>query len=119
MTMMASRPNTAAARLRAALEATANALARPHLAGLLSAESELTAALAELPGIRTLDDAARQNAREELIAAKAALLSCRRLGSALSGFVRVSLEARGLGFGYESESAAAAELNGRGFQTRA
>lgn len=110
---------SAAARLRAALEATTAALARPHLASLLSAESELNAAIADLPGIRALDDEARRSAREDLMAAKAALIRCRRLGSALSGFVRVSLEARGEGFGYESESVAVAALSGRGLHTRA
>ena len=110
---------SAAARLRDALEATATALARPHLASLLSAESELNAVLADLPGIRTLDDEARQSAREDLMTAKAALIRCRRLGSALSGFVRLSLDSRGQGIGYESDHGTALALSGKGLETRA
>jgi hypothetical protein len=114
-----TRPSTAASRLRAALEATATALARPRLEALLSAEAALSAAIAELPTILTLDADERQSARDELFVAKAALLRCRRLGSALSGFVRLSLDARGQGIGYESDHGTALALSGRGLETRA
>ena len=118
MTTVMERPRTAATRLRDALEATADALARPKLEALLSAESALAEALAELPSVRSLDNNAQQSAREDLLVAKAALLRCRRLGSALSGFVRLSLDARGQGIGYESDHGAAVMLSGRSFRSR-
>jgi len=119
MNTLAPRPASAAARLRAALEATVDALAVPKLEALLNVESALTAALAALPTIRSLDPADRPAAREDLLAAKAALVRCRRLGAALGDFVRVSLDARGQSIGYESASGTAATLSGRGLQTRA
>ena len=116
---MAPRPATAAARLRAALEATADALAVPNLEALLNVESALSAALAALPTVRTLDAAGRLAAREDLKAAQAALARCRRLGGSLDAFVRVSFEARGQSIGYEPARGAASTLSGRAFQTRA
>jgi len=119
MNTLAPRPAPAAARLRSALEATADALAVPNLEALLNVESALTAALAALPTIRSLDAAGREVAREDLAAAQAALARCRRLGAVLGEFVRVSLDARGQGIGYEPARGAAATLSGRGFFTRA
>ena len=110
---------SAAARLRAALEATVDALAVPKLEALLNVESALTAALAALPTLRSLDPADRPAAREDLLAAKAALAKCRRLGGTLGDFVRLSLDARGQSIGYESGRGTAATLSGREFQTRA
>ena len=89
-------------RLRSALEASADALASPTLDGLLAAELAIEGALADLP---PLDDAAapeRALARAELDRARAALLRCRRLGSALGDFVRLSFEAHGRSSGYGS-----------------
>ena len=119
MNTPAPRPAPAAARLRSALKATADALAVPNLEALLNVESALTAALAALPTIRSLDEAGREAAREDLLAARAALERCRRLGTALGEIVRVSLDARGQGIGYEPARGAAATLSGREFQTRA
>jgi hypothetical protein len=119
MHTLAPRPASAAARLRAALEETAAALAVPKLEALLNVESALTAALAALPTIRSLDPADRPAAREDLLAAQAALARCRRLGAALGDFVRVSLDARGQGITYESAPGTASRLSGRAFQTRA
>jgi hypothetical protein len=119
MDTLAPRPASAAARLRAALEETVCALAVPKLEALLNVESALSAALAALPTIRSLDPADRPAAREDLLAAQTALAQCRRLGNALGDFVRVSLDARGQGIGYESARGTAATLSGRAFQTRA
>ena len=119
MDTLAPRPASAAARLRAALEATVDALAVPKLEALLNVESALTAALAALPTLRSLEPADRAAAREDLLAAQAALTQCRRLGGTLGDFVRVSLDARGQGIGYESGRGTAATLSGREFQTRA
>ena len=119
MDTLAPRPPSAAARLRAALEATVDALAVPKLESLLNVESALSAALAALPTIRGLDAADRPAAREDLLAAKEALDKCRRLGGALGDFVRMSLDSRGQSIGYESARGTAASLSGREFQTRA
>jgi hypothetical protein len=122
MTTPALAPITAAARLRAALEATASSLARPDLDGLLAAESELTRACANLPFLRdTLAGKTHASVGavfDELVAAQAALGRARRLGATLSDFVRTSLDARGQATGYDPTGAAAA-LSGRAFQTRA
>ena len=109
----------AAARLRAALEETAHALSRPNLDALLAAESSLTAAFTTIPTLRTFTKAERAAARAELLNARAAIVRCRRLGAALSDFVRLSLEARGQAAGYDPAGETATALNGRGFQTRA
>jgi hypothetical protein len=119
MDNLVSRPASAAARLRAALETIADALAVPKLEALLNVESALTAAIAALPTIRTLDAAGRVEAKADLLAAQVALARCHRLGGALGHFVRMSLDLRGQSIGYEPGRGAAATLSGRAFQTRA
>jgi hypothetical protein len=119
MDTLAPPASSAAARLRAALEETAAALAVPKLEALLNVESALSAALAALPTIRSMDEAERPAARADLLAAQAALAQCRRLGNALGDYVRISLDARGQGIGYESARGTAATLSGRAFETRA
>jgi hypothetical protein len=61
----------AAARLRAALEETATALARPNVEALLASEASLTAAFTAIPTLRTLSRAERAAARAELLNARA------------------------------------------------
>jgi hypothetical protein len=90
----------AAVRLRSALEATAEALAAPDLSALLASEAAVETALAELPPLDRLEPAQRASVRAELDRARGALLRCRRLGSALGDFIRVSFEAQGRGSGY-------------------
>ena len=118
MDNLAPRPASAAARLRAALEAMADALAGGKLETLLNVESALIAAISALPTIRLLDAAGRADARTDLQAAQLALVRCQRLGGSLGNFVRVTLDARGQGVGYEPARGAAATLSGR-FHTRA
>jgi hypothetical protein len=89
------RAAAAVVRLRTALEHTASALAQPDVERLLAGESEIEVALAELPAVYSLSDEDRNAVRVEVEAARRALLRCRRLGSALDSFVRVSLEAQG------------------------
>jgi hypothetical protein len=91
-----TRAVAAVARLRVALERTAGALARPDLETLLAGESETEVALAELPATYELSPEERRAVRVEVEKAHAALLRCRRLGTALGSFVRISLEAQGL-----------------------
>jgi hypothetical protein len=118
---------TTIARLRAALDETAAALAAADLDRLLAGEMALQAALDAVPveGFRPKADAAitpeeRMQLRRELEAAAAATRRCRRLGATLSDFVRISLDARGGQLGYEPDAgAAAAALAGRGVSVRA
>jgi hypothetical protein len=118
---------TAIARLRAALEETAAALAAADLDRLLAGDMALQSALAVLPSdaiLRlgagaglTADD--RASLRREREAIAAALLRCRRLGAGLAAFMRVSLDARGGQVGYEADAgAAAAALAGRALTVR-
>ena len=90
----------AALRLRTALEQTAEALASPRLEALLASETALEDALGEFPRLEGLDAAGRALVRAELEQARLALLRCRRLGSALGDFVRLSFDAQGRGSGY-------------------
>jgi hypothetical protein len=90
-----TRACAAVTRLRVALERTAAALARPNLEQLLAGESEIEVALAELPAVYSLSPAERRAVRVEVEGAHHALLRCRRLGSTLDSFVRISLEAQG------------------------
>ena len=109
---------TAVARLRAALEETATALAGGNLDRLLGAETALQAVLHELPRRMSVDAGERPLFRRELEGAAAALLRCRRLGANLSDFVRLSLDAQGGQLGYEPTRTVAAALSGRGFTTK-
>ena len=97
MSEQGTRAVAAVARLRVALERTAGALARPDLETLLTGESDIEVALAELPATYELSPEDRRAVRVEVEKAHAALLRCRRLGAALGSFVRISLEAQGRG----------------------
>ena len=114
-----SRQSAAAARVRAAVEATASALARADLDALLAAEAGLTSVFSDLSLLRSLDPEQCRVLRDELIATQVALARARRLGTSLGDYVRLSLEARGQGAGYDPAPVTAATLSGRGFQTRA
>jgi len=118
----------AASRLRAALEDTAAALAGADLDRLLACDALLQKVLNDIPwgqgGVRVGSDpgqapADRTRLRAEIDEAQSALRRCRRLGAALSDFVRFSLDAQGAGLGYEPARAAAAALTGRTFNERA
>jgi hypothetical protein len=111
----------AAARLRAAVEHTAAALAGADLERLLASETQLQKALGDIPHFAStpLDARNRAQLRQEVEDAQAVLRRCRRLGAALSDVVRLSLGAQGQGLGYEPARAAAAALTGRTFNERA
>jgi hypothetical protein len=89
-----------AAALREALDGTAAALASPRVETLLECEVAIERALAEMPSFDGLTPAERTAVRAQLDAARSALLRCRRLGAALTEFVRLSFEAQGRGAGY-------------------
>jgi hypothetical protein len=104
----------AAARLRLALEQTAEALASPRLEALLASETAIEEALGAFPRLDGLDAAGRARVGEEVDQARLALLRCRRLGSALGDFVRLSFEAQGRGgYGRPSIAYAGHALNER------
>jgi hypothetical protein len=86
-----SRAVSATIRLRLALEGAAEALAHAQVEGLLASEGSLEFALAELPPMDRLDATERDAVRRELEAAERALLRCRRLGSTLTDYVRLTL----------------------------
>jgi hypothetical protein len=93
--MDGSRAVSATMRLRLALEGAAEALAHAQVEGLLASEGALEFALAELPPLQGLDAGERDAVRRELEAAERALLRCRRLGSTLSDYVRLTLASHG------------------------
>lgn len=108
----------ATARLRAALESTATALAAADLDCLLASDTALQGALNALSTLAQADASDREAFRRELEGAADALRRCRRLGAGLTDFVRVSIEARGEQLGYEPARATAASLAGRSFSQR-
>ena len=108
----------AASRLRQALEQSAAAMAAGQADQLLAGESALQDALARLPRPSTLSDDDRRDLRAELDAAVTALVRCRHLGTSLSAFVRISLDAQGRASGYDPAQAMAARLGGRALNTR-
>ena len=93
--MSGSRAVSATIRLRLALEGAAEALAHAQVEGLLASEGALEFAIAELPPMDDLGDTERDAVRRELEAAERALLRCRRLGSTLTDYVRLTLASHG------------------------
>ena len=93
--MTASPAVSATIRLRLALEGAAEAMAHAQVEGLLASEGALEFALAELPPMQGLPLEERDAVRRELEAAARALLRCRRLGSTLTDYVRLTLASHG------------------------
>ena len=89
--MDGSRAVSATMRLRLALEGAAEALAHAQVEGLLASEGAIEFALAELPQMGSIASEERDAVRRELEAAERALLRCRRLGSTLTDYVRLTL----------------------------
>jgi len=108
----------AVSRLRAALEHTAAALASPRLEALLAGEAAIELALAGLPPIAALSIEERGAVRAELERASRALLRCRRLGTSLGDFVRISLEAQGRGGEYGPRRTPTLSYTGRALDAR-
>ena len=90
-----TRPHAGAVRLRLALERLAGALATLNLDTILACETELASALSDLsdPGGTPAPDRAATS--RELVAARAALMRSRRLGSTIGDLTRLSQAARG------------------------
>lgn len=92
--MTDTRAFTAVRQLRQAIEQTAAALARPDLDALLASEAATERALAGLPWGTRPDGPLEPAVREEIDAARRALVRCTRLGASLQDFIRVSALAR-------------------------
>jgi len=118
MTEQPRRGVTAASQLREALEQTASALASPSLEALLAGEVAIQAALSALPSPDDLSADERLAVRGELERAHRALLRCRRLGTALRDFIRISFEAQGRGDDYGPRNAAALSYAGQALNAR-
>ena len=117
MTEHGTRAMAAATNLREALEQTAAALASPRLETLLSGETAIEAALSSMPAAHKLPASTmpaldelpadeRLAVRRELERARGALLRCRRLGTSLRDYIRLSFEAQGRGNDYGPRASA-------------
>lgn len=118
MTEPGTRALAAAASLRDALERTATALARPKLETLLASESAIEAALSSMPALDELPADERLAVRRELERARGALLRCRRLGTSLRDYIRLSFEAQGRGDDYGPRPSAATTYAGQALNAR-
>jgi hypothetical protein len=107
-------------RLRLALEGAAESLAHAQVEGLLASEGALEFALAELPPLDSLEPSERDAVRRELEAAERALLRCRRLGSTLTDYVRLTLASHETASGARGYAAQTpdAEYAGRALNAR-
>ena len=115
-----SRAVSATIRLRLALEGAAEALAHAQVEGLLASEGALEFALAELPPMQGLPSEEREVVRRELEAAERALLRCRRLGSTLTDYVRLTLASHNAQApsGYSSDARSETDYAGRTVNAR-
>jgi hypothetical protein len=95
MTEQGTRAIAAIASLSEALEQTAAALASPRLETLLAGETAIEAALSSMPALDELPADERLAVQRELERARGALLRCRRLGTSLRDYIRLSFEAQG------------------------
>ena len=118
MTEPGTRAMTAASSLREALEHTAAALANPRLETLLAGEAAIESALSSMPihespastmqALDRLPADERLAVTRELERARGALLRCRRLGTSLRDYIRLSFEAQGRGTDYGPRQSAPA-----------
>lgn len=90
----------AAAALRQRLDEMAEALTAADLPRLLHCEAHLEAALTDIIGARPISADERPQLAAEIVAARAALLRCRRLGRALTDLAALALSAHGTDHGY-------------------
>jgi hypothetical protein len=82
-------------RLRHSLDAVADAIQGARLADLVSAESDLAAALAAVCGVVAVPEAEKAALVPELRAARAALGRCRSLGAAIAYVADATMAAHG------------------------
>lgn len=118
MTEQGTRAVAAAANLREALERTATALASPRLETLLAGETAMEDALSSMPALDELPADERLAVRRELERARGALLRCRRLGTSLRDYIRLSFEAQGRGNDYGPRQSAPISYAGQALNAR-
>jgi hypothetical protein len=118
MTEQGTRALHAASNLREALERTAAALASPRLEALLAGEAAIASALSAIPALEQLADDERLAVQRELERARGALMRCRRLGTSLREFIRISFEAQGRGDEYGPRQSAANVYAGQALNAR-
>jgi hypothetical protein len=88
-------------RLRHALDAVSEAVMGAHLDGLISAESELAAALGAVCAVVDVPAGEQPALVREIGAARVALGRCQSLGAAIGHVADASLAAQGLQFQYD------------------
>jgi len=94
-------PHPVAVGLRTTLERLANALTNVDLDTLLACESEMASTLASTNGPLSVNPTAKAATARELLAARAALVRCSRLGATLADLTRLSLTAHGTAQTYD------------------
>jgi hypothetical protein len=99
--------------LRATLERLAAALTNVNLDTLLACEGEMASTLAASTQPIEVDPAVRAATARELLAARAALVRCSRLGATLADLTRLSLASQGVGqtYGRRGDSRAVAGVH--------
>ena len=113
-----TREIAAVTELGAALERLADALAKPQLDAILTGESAIEAALARMPSVLVVAPESRSQLQREVEQARHMLIRCRRLGAALTDFVRISFEAQGRGPAYGPRAGSPPTYNGSALNTR-
>ncbi|MEI6668818.1 MAG: hypothetical protein WCP29_11735 [Acidobacteriota bacterium] len=99
--------------LRTTLERLAAALTNVNLDTLLACEGEMASALAATNKPVEVAPESRAATARELLAARAALVRCSRLGATLADLTRLSLASQGVGqtYGRRGESRATAGVH--------
>jgi len=108
MTDHARSALAAVIRLRTALEIVADAIRSARPDALLAAESELSAALAGVSGVRGVQPQEVDAVRAELLRARTALARCTCLGVAMTRVTDALVEAQGRPRGYDADGVATA-----------
>lgn len=99
-----------------ALDSAGNALASLDLEGMLQGGEAIERALAALPPPHAIATADAAQLRATVQQAQAALIRCRRLGTALADMTRLALSAQTQDPRYPGDDAS--RLSGRGINTR-
>jgi hypothetical protein len=118
MTEQGTRALAAASSLREALDHTAAALANAQLETLLAGEGAIETALSSMPAVGDLPADERLMVQRELERARGSLLRCRRLGTSLRDYIRLSFEAQGRSEDYGPRQSAAVTYAGQALNAR-
>ncbi len=118
MTEQGTRALAAASSLREALDHTAAALTNAELETLLAGEGAIETALSSMPAVGDLPADERLMVQRELERARGSLLRCRRLGTSLRDYIRLSFEAQGRSEDYGPRQSAAVTYAGQALNAR-